>query len=464
MGRYHRDPASGERGSARHSRREMLRRAVARQQADDQAREWRGLSRAERRRRLRAALRLTAEALAAESHGAVIRLADGSALLQVQREMEAEADALCGVKRKGAHGGGRVAYRHGHELGSIVLRGARVPVLRPRVRQAGKELTLQTYAAYQDAEMLSEATLHACILGVAMRGYRQDQAAHATLPEGVPVLAASRSTVSRRFARDTQALLEEHLARPLQGERYLALFLDGVQLGAHQILVALGLTAAGEKQVLGLREGDSENSAVCGALLEDLVARGLSTESGLLAVVDGGKGWAAGIARVFGARVLVQRCVVHKARNVLDKLPQTAQRRVKRALATAWTDPNPARAEQHLRRLADALQQEGYGEAAASLREGLEDTLTHLRLQVPAALARSLRSTNAIESMFSQHRRTTRRVSRWRHGKQAERWSAAALMAAEFRLRRLPGSRHLPALQAALGHHARQGGGLAVGA
>jgi putative transposase len=282
-----------------------------------------------------------------------------------------------------------------------------VPVLRPRVRQAGKELVLQTYAAYQDAEMLSEATLHACILGVATRGYRQDQAAHATLPEGVPVLAASRSTVSRRFARDTQALLEEQLARPLQGERYLALFLDGVQWGAHQILVALGLTAAGEKQVLGLREGDSENSAVCGALLEDLVARGLSTESGLLAVVDGGKGWAAGIARVFGARVLVQRCVVHKARNVMDKLPQTAQRRVKRALATAWTDPNPTRAEQRLRRLADALQQEGYGEAAASLREGLEDTLTHLRLQVPPALARSLRSTNAIESMFSHHRRIT---------------------------------------------------------
>jgi transposase-like protein len=334
-----------------------------------------------------------------------------------------------------------------------------VPVLRPRVRQAGKELVLQTYAAYQDAEMLSEATLHACILGVATRGYRQDQAAHATLPEGVPVLAASRSTVSRRFARDTQALLEEQLARPLQGERYLALFLDGVQWGAHQILVALGLTAAGEKQVLGLREGDSENSAVCGALLEDLVARGLSTESGLLAVVDGGKGWAAGIARV-----LVQRCVVHKARNVMDKLPQTAQRRVKRALATAWTDPNPTRAEQRLRRLADALQQEGYGEAAASLREGLEDTLTHLRLQVPPALARSLRSTNAIESMFSHPRRITRRVSCWRHGQQAERWSAAALMEAEFRLRRLPGSRHLPALQAALEHHARQGGWLAVGA
>jgi len=436
----------------------MLRRAVARQQAEEQAREWRGLSRAERRR-LCAALRLTAEALAAESHGAAIRLADGSALLQVQREMEAEADALCGVRRKGAHGGGRVAYRHGHELGGIVLRGARVPVLRPRVRQAGEELALQTYAAYQDAEMLSEATLHACILGVATRGYRQDQAAHATLPEGVTVLAASRSTVSRRFARDTQALPQEQLGRPLQGERYPALFPDGVQLGAHQILVALGLTAAGEKQVLGLREGDSENSAVCGALLEDLVARGLCTESGMLAVVDGGKGWAAGIARV-----LVQRCVVHKARNVLDKPPQTAQRRVKRALAAAWTDPNPTRAEQRLRRLADDLQQEGYGEAAASLREGLEDTLTHLRLHVPAALARSLRSTNALESIFSQHRSTTRRVHRWRHGKQAERWSAAALMAAEFRLRRLPGSRHLPALQAALGHHARQGGWLAAGA
>jgi putative transposase len=143
---------------------------------------------------------------------------------------------------------------------------------------------------------------------------------------------------------------------------------------------------------------------------------------------------------------------------VIDKLPQTVQRRVKRALAVAWTDPNPARAEQRLRRLADALQQEGYGEAAASLREGLEDTLTHLRLQVPAALARSLRSTNAIESMFSQHRRTTRRVSRWRHGKQAERWSAAALMAAEFRLRRLPGSRHLPALQAALERAPRPAG------
>ncbi len=148
----------------------------------------------------------------------------------------------------------------------------------------------------------------------------------------------------------------------------------------------------------------------------------------------------------------------------MDKLPQTAPRRVKRALATAWTDPNPARAEQHPRRPADAPQQGGYGKAAASLREGIEDSPTHLRPQVPAALARSLRSTNAIESMFSQHRRTTRRVRSSRHGREADRWSAAALIATESRLRRPPASRHLSALQAAPEHHARQGGGLAVGA
>jgi putative transposase len=212
----------------------------------------------------------------------------------------------------------------------------------------------------------------------------------------------SKSTVSRRFVAETQAWLEEWLSRPLDGERYLALVLDGLELGAHHVIAALGVTAAGDKRVLGLWEGATENAEVCRALLEDLVRRGLSVDRGLLVIIDGGQGLAAAVRTVLGDRVLLQRCTVHKTRNVLDKLPEHRRAALRRALRRAWSAQDVTVAERQLRSLICRLEEAGEVAAARSLAEGLEETLTCVRLGLHPELRASLESTNLIESACTQ--------------------------------------------------------------
>jgi len=226
-------------------------------------------------------------------------------------------------------------------------------------------------------------------------------------------------------------------------------------LGPHHVIAALGVTEAGEKRGLGLWEGATENAEVCRSLLEDLVRRGLSTERGLLVVMDGGKGLAAAVRAVLGDRVLVQRCTCHKDRNLMDKLPEHRRDAVHRALRRVWSAEDAKVAERRLSRLLQRLEREGEEAAARSLEEGKDEMLTCVRLGLHPDLRASLESTNLIESAFSRHEGVAHRVKRWRNGNQALRWAAASLALAEQGFHRLPGAEHLGALAAALERHAR---------
>jgi transposase-like protein len=220
-------------------------------------------------------------------------------------------------------------------------------------------------------------------------------------------------------------------------------------MGEHTVVVALGITAGGEKQVLGLWEGATENATVCRALLEDLIARGFEVDRGMLLVIDGSKALRAAVRDVLGQAAVVQRCQVHKKRNVLEHLPEKEREAVGKKLDAAWRQTDYDNALRMLKRLADDLEVRHPG-AAASLREGLEETLTVVRLGLPELLARSLRSTNCIESAFDKVRGYAHHVKRWRNGRQVLRWSAAGLLAAEKGFNRIKGYRLLPMLAVAL--------------
>ena len=328
-------------------------------------------------------------------------------------------------------------------------RGADSPAAaRVRSLDRHEELSLPLYEALQEEHTLEETVLVQVVAGVATRRYGSVMARALDLPEEL-LTGVSKSSVSRRFVAQTAARLGELFRRPLR-ERYVALFVDGLQLGAHHVIAAVGVTEEGEKRLLGVWEGATENRAVCQALLEDLVARGLSAERGLLVVIDGSKALVQAVRAVLGERALIQRCVWHKSRNVLDKLPEVLQPRVRRAMLRAWGARTAWEAEQALQTLAEELAAAGYPEAAASLREGLPETLTVIRLGLPPALRRSLRTTNPIESAFARHEQLAHRVRWWRNGRQALRWAALSLLQAEASFRKLPGADALPRLAAAL--------------
>lgn len=416
----------------------------------DQA-EWRALPRAERRRRLRAALNPTESELETLILAGLEALGRQQALIWLRERMEAEADALCGAP-KGRHRGDRQGRRHGYEFGSVVLGGRRVRLLRPRVRSLDRqgEFALPSYAYAQDEQFLSRAMLTQTLAGAAQRRYAPTVAgAHVDPPAG----SISRSTVSRRCQEQMSELLRQVCQRPLGETAYAAVFLDGVHMGEHCTIAALGVTDAGEKQVLGLWEGATENEVVCRAAVEDLAARGLSAERGLLVVIDGGKGLHAAVRAVWGERALIQRCQCHKIRNLESHLPAHRKEAVKASMHRAWAQRDATRSERLLRDLAAELEQEGRAEAAASLREGLKETVTCIRLGLAPDLCTSLETTNAIESVFSRHADLTHRVKRWRDGRQARRWLATSMALAEQSFGRLPGSEHLPQLRAALARH-----------
>jgi len=363
----------------------------------------------------------------------------------MERMMAEEVDALVGPK--GKHQADRKANRHGSEPGQVVLGGRRVGVERPRVRSTDdKEVPVESYQRFQDPSLLGVAALERMLHGLSSRRY-----GHGLEPVGQAVepVGTSKSAVDRRFVAETKKALEEVMTRSLAGQQYPVLMIDGIEMDAHIVIVALGVDGGGRKQVLGLWEGATENATVCRALLADLVERGLDTSEGILVVVDGSKALDAAVKRTFGRQAVIQRCQVHKKRNVLDHLPEEQRPLVSRQLDRAWREPDVEVAQDKLRKLAGALK-EDYPGASASILEGLEDTLTVTRLELPKRLARSLRSTNPIESMNASIRTASRNVKRWRNGEQALRWVAAALIDAEGRLRRLYGHRDMPILIAAL--------------
>lgn len=362
--------------------------------------------------------------------------------------MEADRVALCGPK--GRPDADRRALRGGHTPSWLTLGGRRMAVRRPRARSVGgEELSLPSFGWADKRDPLNEATLAAIAAGVSNRRYAGTLDA---LPAGELQSAVSRSAVSRRFVALSAAQLGERFARRLEKLDLAVVLVDGIHFRERIVLVALGIDSEGGKHVLGLREGSTENATVVKALLADLVERGLDPERSRLWVIDGARALRRAIRDLFGEEALVQRCQVHKLRNVLEHLPEHVHASVRRAINDAWQSHDPALALKQLERLARSLEREHPG-AAASLREGLEETLTVQRLGIDGALYLTLRSTNPIENLNGAVAHHTRNVKRWRDGQMVLRWVGAALLQATTGFRRVRGMRDMPKLCAALDRH-----------
>jgi putative transposase len=384
----------------------------------------------------------------------LLALAVGAGLQVLHVLMEEDVTAVAGPK--GRHDPGRVAKRHGSEDGSVTLGGRRVPVRRPRVRSADgrRELPVPAYETFAGTEVLGELALERMMAKLSTRRYQASLE-----PVGLAVEATatstSKSAVSRRFVALTERALAEMMAGDLSGLDLVALMVDGVHFADHCCIVALGIGIDGTKHPLGVVEGSTENATVVTDLLTNLRERGLDMTRPILVVIDGAKALASAVKAVFDHPV-IHRCQLHKIRNVEQKLPDALASTVAKKMRAAYRNADALAAEADLEALARQLSKAHPG-AAASLREGLAETLTIGRLGVPPTLARTLRSTNAIESMIEICRDHSTNVKRWRDGQMALRWCAAGMLEAAKQFRRVNGFLHLPALRAALNAHiARQ--------
>ncbi len=371
-------------------------------------------------------------------------------LAAVEEALQGEVRQLAGARyQRASRPPGRV--RWGRQPGSVYLLDQKVSLQVPRVRdRLGRcEIPLDTYARLQAPRQGDAGLLRRVLLGLSTHRY-QDCA------EAVPeAFGLSASTVSRRFIRASARKLQELAERRLDGDDFVALFLDGKTFAEDELVLALGITGRGEKVILGFVQTATENEAVCTAFLRQLVSRGLRWEQGLLCVIDGAKGLRAALRRVFGPAALVQRCQWHKRENVLRYLPPSQQAGWRRKLQAAYEQPTYAEAKAAL----DALQRELRRvnlSAAESLAEGLEDTLTLHRLGLFPQLGVSLKTTNCIESLLAQVGQRTDKVDRWVNSEQKQRWVATALLDIEPRLRRIRGYRFLPQLRVALVTHQQQ--------
>lgn len=359
--------------------------------------------------------------------------------------MEDERTALCGPR--GVPDGARRAVRGGTTSSKVVLGGQRIDVTRPRVRgiQDG-ELQLPSFHWAASADPLDAATMAAIAAGVSTRRYATTIDA---LPAHVHSSTTSRSAVSRRFVALSQQQLDDWLRRKLDRLDLPVVMIDGIHFRDRVVLVAVGIDAQGMKHVLGLREGSTEAARVVRSLLSDLIDRGLNAQRMRLWVIDGGKALRKAIVETFGTTALVQRCQEHKRRNVLAHLPEEMHVSVNRALRDAWECRDAALARKQLMRLAASLQRKHPG-AAASLREGLDETLTVQGLGITGALYRTLRTTNPIENLNGSIAHFARNVRRWKDGEMVLRWVASALSDACKRFRKLRGFAEMKTLLKAL--------------
>ena len=380
----------------------------------------------------------------------LLALAVGTGL-QVMSAMFAEdAQRLCGPD--GKHNPDRAGYRHGSEAGSVTLGGRRMPVTRPRVRAAGGsgELHLPSYDLFSSTEILGRLALEKMLAGLSSRRYTAglEPAGHMVQEQAA---ATSKSAVSRRFVAATETALAELMTRRLDDLDLVALMIDGVHFGEHTCVVALGIGIDGTKHPLAVEEGSTENATLATDLITGLRERGLDVTRPILAVLDGAKALSRAVKDVFD-KPLIQRCQQHKIKNVRDKLPERLRTVAERRMRQAYHAESALKAEGLLTELAAELDKTHPG-AAASLREGMAETLTILRLDVPPTLARTLRSTNPIESLIEICREHSKNVKRWRDGTMALRWCAAGMLEAGHQFRRVNGHLHLPKLRAALEAH-----------
>ncbi len=358
-----------------------------------------------------------------------------------------EAVALAGPK--GRHQPQRTHHHWGTAATELTFGGRRLQVRRPRVRQtAGGEATLPSVAAFRDRDPLTARMMQQLLAGVSTRQY---EASLEAPPGGRRSRGSSKSAVSRTVVRRTRQRLHEYLTRRLEGLEVVALFMDGVVVAGQTVIVALAITRDGDKVPVGLRLGSTENAVLCTELLQDLLARGLSLGGRVLWVIDGGKGLRKALGDVFGDAAVIQRCQLHKARNLDALVPKARQAYVRASLRRAYRAASAAAARRQLTVLATWLERNGHAEAAASVREGLEDTLTVLKLGLPPTLRRFFATTNCIENLIGTLRHVTRNIKRWRDGDMRRRWIGLGLLRAAERFRRIKRHGELGALVTALG-------------
>ncbi len=390
------------------------------------------------------------EEIAEDMREGLLALAVGAGLQVMAQLMEADVAAVCGPR--GKHVPERTAVRHGREAGSVTLGGRRVPVTRPRVRavDGSGELAVPAYGLFSSTELLGKMAMERMLAGLSTRRYGVGlEPVGETVEESSR--AKSKSAVSRKFVAMTEHALADLLAGDLSGLDLVAIMIDGVHFADHLCVVVLGIDIEGTKHPLALVEGSTENTTLVRSLLVGLRERGLDVTKPILAVLDGAKALAAGVREVFDHPVIA-RCQLHKIRNVRDHLPEKLRPSVDSRMRAAYHADSALEAEAQLTALARELDKTHPG-AAGSLREGMAETLTVLRLDVPPTLARTLRSTNAIESMISICRDHSRNVKRWRDGQMALRWCAAGMVEASKQFRRVNGHLHLPTLRASLERH-----------
>lgn len=396
-------------------------------------------------------------------------IALASGLQQAWQDVEGSFERFCLVAGIGAmeqmlgedaarltgprHGRGaaRTGQRWGTTKGKIGFHGGKVVVQRPRVRSYdGQEVQLPTWTAAQAEDWLGRWAMNLMLINVSTRKLKRA----VRLPDGdVPALAGdgtSKSAASRRFVALSAQRMAAWMASDLSKLDLLVIQIDGLHIGNDLVLVAaLGIDADGHKHPLGLIEGATENAAVVQALIDNLIERGLDPAVCRLFIVDGAKALSKAIRRTFGAHTPIQRCQIHKARNVIERLPKPQHALVRKALRQAWELDDADKAERLLRNLARRLEQEAPG-AATSILEGLDEMLTVNRLGLPTQLRRSLACTNSIENMMGTVRRVCRNVKRWRNAAMALRWMAAGMLEAAKGFRRLKAHKQLSILKAAL--------------
>jgi putative transposase len=373
----------------------------------------------------------------------------------LDKMMEEDAAAACGPRHSRAEG--RRGYRWGRTRGKVGFHAGKIDIERPRVRDfAGCELVLPSWEHAMAEDWLGKWAMNLMLLNVSTRKFRRA----VRLPEGdVPAPAGSgvsKSAASRHFVALSAARLREWLAADLSGLDLLVVQIDGIHIAEHLILVAaIGIDAQGIKHPLALAEGATENAAAAQALIDDLIERGLDPAVPRLFIIDGSKALSRAIRRSFGRHTPIQRCQIHKARNIMERLPKSLHASVRRALRQAWELNDATKAERLIRNLAQRLEREAPG-VSGSLLEGLDEILTVTRLGLPAELRRSLACTNIIENMMGTIRRISRNVKHWGSASMALRWTAAAMLEAKKGFRRLKAYKQLPTLRAALAAHCKR--------
>ena len=371
------------------------------------------------------------------------RLSHQLGLMAAQEMLNADVTELCGPIHQQTPG--KCARRWGSQQGMVTLAGRKVAIQRPRARLlTGGEAALESYAQLQNPEAMPDNALRLLLRGVSCRDY---EGSLEKLAEGY---GAKRSSVSRHFVKATAKQMRDLAERRFDGMTFVAVFIDGTPYGGEMLIAALGVTEKGEKVVLGLRQGATENSEVCKDLLMDLQRRGMTADSAVLFVLDGSGALKAAVKAVYGNKVVLQRCQQHKIRNVLGYLKDKYHDDIRGRMSDAYASKDWREGKRKLNNLVTWLKNINEN-ASSSLEEGLEETLTVSRLELPRLLAKSLVTTNPMESVFSSVEKLTHRVKRWRSkGNMRMRWVTAGLLRAESKFNRLKGYREIPILQEAL--------------